>query len=398
MTHQELLLPEGSVLLHIGPYKTGSTALQGALFDARDGFAPYGVYYPGRWRRAAQQGWSVLRWSPRGRPAPKPPSFWKAFAADVRDRAEAGARVCVSTEDFGSTSAARAAEIVKDLGGDRVHVVAVARRLDRLLPSAWQERVKGFERRTYDEWLQEVLGDRPSPARKAFWRSQDILRTIDRWSDTVPAHRFGVVPTDDSDRALLFRVFEGLLGLPTGMLAVPETTNASLTANACELLRRVNAAFADEGWSDVLYNATVYRGAVQEMLAAGRSPLDDPIPPLPGWAYDQVVELSEQRVAGLVSSGVRLLGDPAVLRVPPRSAEEHADPQPPQLLSLDQAAAALIGAVRGAAEREARARAERERRGASAAELATRELVGLTGRRVAGAARRRLVRRRPTGA
>lgn len=397
MTHQELLLPEGSVLLHIGPYKTGSTALQGALFDARDGFGPYGVSYPGVWRRAAREGWSVLRWSPRGRPPPPPLSFWKGFAADVRAQAEAGMRVCVSSEDFGATSAARAAEIVEDLGGERVHVVTVARRLDRLLPSAWQERVKGFDPRTYDAWLHEVLGDAPSPARKAFWRSQDVLRTIDRWTRVVDADRFCVVPADDTDRGLLFGLFEGLLGLPAGTLAVPEATNASLSANACELLRRVNVAFAEEGWSDALYNATVYRGAVQEMLAAGRSPLGEPIPPLPGWARERVSELTERRVAGLLSSGVRLLGDPATLRVPPGPSAE-CDPEPPEQVSLDQAAAALVGAVRGAAEREARAQAERERRGAPAAELATRELLGLTGRRLAGAARRRLARRRSTEA
>lgn len=392
MAQQDLLLPEGSVLLHIGPYKTGSTALQGALFDARDRFAPHGVYYPGRWRRAAQPGWSVLRWSPRGRPAPKPLSFWKAFAADVRAHAEAGMRVCVSTEDFGATSARRAAEIVEDLGGERVHVVAVARRLDRLLPSAWQERVKGFDRRTYDAWLREVLGHQPSPARKAFWRSQDMVGTVDRWTGVVPPDRFCVVPTDDSDRALLFRLFETLLGLPAGMLTVPEATNASLSSNACELLRRVNAAFEDEGWSDVLYNATIYRGAVQEMLAAGRSPLDEAIPALPGWARDRVSELSERRVAGLLDSGVRMLGDPAILRVPATALGGSAgdDPQPPQQLSMDQAAAALVGAVRGAAERVARTEAERDRRGVPAESLGTRELVRLTGRRVAQATRRRL--------
>ena len=47
-------LPEGAVLLHIGPYKTGSTAIQQALFDQRDVLAEHGVLYPGRWRRLFQ--------------------------------------------------------------------------------------------------------------------------------------------------------------------------------------------------------------------------------------------------------------------------------------------------------------------------------------------------------
>lgn len=400
MSDDGLLLPEGSVLLHIGPYKTGSTALQGALFAARGEFAAHGVHYPGSWRRAAQEGWSVLRWSPRGRPAPRPRAFWESFAADVRSRAEAGLRVCVSTEDFAPASAARASEIVSDLGGDRVHVVAVARRLDRLLPSAWQERVKGFDRRTYDAWLREVLGDRPAPARKAFWRSQDLLRTIDHWVPAVTPDRFLVIPTDDSDRSLLLRLFEALLGLPAGMLVVPETTNSSLSANSCELLRRVNERFEAEGWSDELYNATIFRGAIQEMAGAGRPDLDAPIPPLPGWARELAADRSERRATRLLASGVRLLGRPETLLVPrsdPDGVAPGATEPIPERLSLDQAAAAVIGAVRGAAEREARARAEvaRQHRAAAAdvtdaAAMSTSELVRYTGRRVAGAARRRL--------
>ena len=40
-------LPEGSVLLHIGPHKTGTTAIQGALAAARAELAEHGVTYPG---------------------------------------------------------------------------------------------------------------------------------------------------------------------------------------------------------------------------------------------------------------------------------------------------------------------------------------------------------------
>ena len=42
------LLPAGAGLLHVGPHKTGSTALQGALHQAREELAAQGVLYLSR--------------------------------------------------------------------------------------------------------------------------------------------------------------------------------------------------------------------------------------------------------------------------------------------------------------------------------------------------------------
>ena len=39
----ELLLPEGTHVVHIGPFKTGTTALQAALHDARPALEAAGV-------------------------------------------------------------------------------------------------------------------------------------------------------------------------------------------------------------------------------------------------------------------------------------------------------------------------------------------------------------------
>ena len=39
-------LPVGTRLLHIGPHKTGTTAIQGALFAAKDTMPAHGVDFP----------------------------------------------------------------------------------------------------------------------------------------------------------------------------------------------------------------------------------------------------------------------------------------------------------------------------------------------------------------
>ncbi|MGA8245435.1 MAG: hypothetical protein WB797_00875, partial [Nocardioides sp.] len=276
-------LPEGAVLLHIGPYKTGSTAIQQALFDQRDLLAEYGVHYPGRWRRLFREGHALMQWAPRGRPVP-PVSVWDEFAAGIRARSDV--RVCLSTEDFGRIrSAERSRKVVADLGADRLHVIAVARAYHRLMPSHWQERVKSHERRSYDEWLHELLeGDDSHEVHRSFWTSHDVAYMASRWLDVLPPDRFTLVVTDDSDRELLPRTFEQLLGLPAGLLTPSESTNASLSMNAVEVLRRVNGEFAERGWPDREYVRLIQEGMVRELQTAGRSAGDVAVPGLPGWA------------------------------------------------------------------------------------------------------------------
>ncbi len=343
-------LPEGSVLLHIGPYKTGSTAIQQALFDQRDVLAEHGVLYPGRWRRLFREGHALMQWAPRGRPVP-PESVWDDFAAGIRARPDV--RVCLSTEDFGRIrNKERSHKVVTDLGADRLHVIAVARAYHRLMPSHWQERVKSHERRSYDEWLHELLeGDDSHEVHRSFWTSHDVEYMASRWLDVLPPDRFTLVVTDDSDRDLLPRTFEQLLGVPAGLLTPSQSTNASLSMNAVEVLRRVNQEFAERKWPDREYVRLIQGGMVRELQNAGRSEGDVGVPALPGWARPLVAERSERRVETIAGLGINVVGDPSCLLLPDQPAAEAADLGPDRI-SVEAAALAVSGVVSGALQRQ----------------------------------------------
>jgi len=82
-----VLLKPGNRLLHIGPHKTGTTSIQGALHLARERLAAEGVVYPGRGR---QPLWPIL--AVTGQPAllggPRPEiSYWDNLVREVRRRA-----------------------------------------------------------------------------------------------------------------------------------------------------------------------------------------------------------------------------------------------------------------------------------------------------------------------
>lgn len=351
-------LPEAAILLHIGPYKTGSTAIQQALFDRRDELAEHGVYYPGTWRRLFREGHALMEWAPRGRPVP-PISVWEEFAADVRARDDV--RVCLSTEDFGRIRESRKAhQVIEDLGADRLHVVAVARAYHRLMPSHWQERVKSHELRSYDAWLHELLeGDDSLEVPRSFWTSHDVEFMASRWLDVLPPECFTLVVTDDSDRDLLPRTFEQLLALPPGLLEPAQTTNASLSMNAAEVLRRVNHEFVDRGWSDRDYVRLVQQGMVAELQQATRPSGDVPVPALPAWARPLVAERSARRVAVIERLGIQVVGDPARLLLPDGPAAEDAELAPDRV-SVEGAARAVSGVLAAAVDREQAQRAQRK--------------------------------------
>ncbi len=123
-------------------------------------------------------------------------------------------------------------------------MVATVRRLDRLLPSAWQERVKSRrEVRTYDQFLREVLfREEGSDASRTFWRNHGLEGTLNRWRPAIAPEQVTLVVADETDREQLLRTFERLLGLPDQLLTPGPWKNTSLSYDRVELYRRVNQA------------------------------------------------------------------------------------------------------------------------------------------------------------
>ena len=361
-----LLLPEGAHLLHIGPQKTGSTAIQATLHAQRAELREHGVVYPGPGMRPVRAVGAGLGFStPRGSPAPSQ----RAWRALLRQLEEAqGLRVCVSHEGFGRATDDQARRVVESLGGARPHVVAVARRYDRLMPSQWQQRVKAGERRSYEEWLSVVLDPDQSDAApyRNLWVPHDTVSLVQRWEAAAGTGNLTLLLSDDSDRTLLFRAFEALLGLPDRFLRpVEERTNRSLSYAEVEMLRQVNQHFGNHDWDDRDYYMLVYKGVIRALMAA-EAPAEDPrIPPMPSWAQQRLVELSASRVEGLRRLGVRTVGDLDALLVSP-APDGPGEVAPATTVSLVTASRVVEGALMGgvAVRRELEAAAARRGRNA----------------------------------
>jgi hypothetical protein len=342
-------VPEGTRLVHIGPHKTGSTAIQVALDAARDRLAEHGVAYvtTGSYR-PRKAGWAL---GIRGRPSgtAKPPiRHWRRLVRAVEE-AQAP-RVCVSNEDFGRATPPQIARLVRDLGGDRVRVVAVARRLDRYLPSQWQERVKAGDERPYDAWLRVVLDtDDPEPDwdRRNVWFSHDVRALVDRWTAVVGPDRFTLVVSDEADHSLIPRTFEAMLGLPEGFVVPdPSRSNRGLSWAETELLRETNQVLEDRGVLRAQRRPLLNAGVLRDMQARPTPP-GPKSPPLPDWAADRLRALGDRRVAdvhALAETGVHVVGDAELMRMP-TDVPVAAPPFPLPALDLPVAAQALASAL-----------------------------------------------------
>jgi len=351
-------IPEAGRLVHIGPHKTGSTAIQVALHQARGELAEHGAHYVGDRARPKRAGWALgIAGSPAGTPDP-PIEHWHQLVREVEQAA--GRRVCVSNEDFGRATPEQVQKVVAGLGGEAVHVVAVARRLDHFLPSQWQERVKAGQVKSYEEWLEVVL----APESNAWdwnnvWRAHDLEALTRRWTAAVGPESFTLIVSDDTDRGLLPRTFEQLLGLPVGLLALdPDRSNRGLSWSEVELVRSLNEASRAARWPREVHADFVKRRVVRTLQSLPRSELGARTPPLPAWAVDRVRELSDARVASLAGFGIRVVGDLELLRLPATPDAAAVDCPP---ISVEMAARAIESVISEASKsQKARNRAGRQ--------------------------------------
>jgi hypothetical protein len=215
----DLRLQPGARLLHIGPHKTGTTAVQGAFHLARERLAGQGVVYAWPGRQALLPALAVTGRPPLlGGPQPGMADWDKL----VREVCAAGdQRVVVSSEFFADATERVIRRVTGELGGPRVHVVVTLRALARLLPSQWQQYLQNGLRMPYLEWLEGTLAQPPRTPTPNFWYRHRHDKLVARWAQAVGAQSVTVIMVNESDRMALLRAFESLLGLPGGFL-IPE--------------------------------------------------------------------------------------------------------------------------------------------------------------------------------
>ena len=351
--------PERSRVFHIGPQKSGTTALQMAAAASRAELLAHGVYYPGssttighRYEVAALVG-KPIGWKTADA-EPPPRRRWDALVADVEGRPE---RVLISHEYAAGAKRDTIAEVADTFGSD-LQVLITLRSLSLLLPSIWQETNKSAGNRgTFERWLRRVF-DESHEVNRIVRHRHDQGALVGRWASVVGADRVTVVVLNPSDHSFLFHTVEQLLALPANLLneadtAAAHAANRALTVPEIELIRQFNKAFraAPTTWTD--YDRLAMHGSMPRVLGHRRPAPDEPRLTLPDWAADRADELSAANAAAVAASGVRVIGETDWLAMPAkrrRSAGE--DHRRVREVPIDLAVEAMLGLSAAALDRD----------------------------------------------
>lgn len=334
------------VHLHIGPPKTGTTFIQDVLWRNRDELARQGVLFPGSARPDhfyAALDLRGMRFG--GHDNPDVPGAWRRLVDAVF--ADGVERAVLSHEIFGGADEEQLGRVAADLAGAELHVVYGARDLARQLPAVWQESLKNRRTRTFDAFLTAATRPRSGPAKAGFWRGQDTLATLERWTAVVGADHIHVVTLPQAGAApdTLWRRFAQAVGVdPAPFDLGVARPNSSLGLREAELLRRANERLQDDlPWP--VYDRLVKRrfNRVGDAGAAG------PRVQVPVEHRDLLARHAEATKAGLAAAGYDIIGDLADLD-PVEASFASGLPDAADMVT-DAEVDALVAEITGQAER-----------------------------------------------
>lgn len=375
-------LPDDARVLHIGPHKTGTTAVQSVFHNSRELLAEHGYTYIGGKRNVNAQA-TVLTGTRHYGARHVDEQEWRDLLAEVE--AAGTNRALLSSEEFSNCDDEAIGRVVRELGGERVHVVVTLRPLSRILASQWQQYVQGGHKLDFDGWLDATLNRPQDQAPNGhFWRRHDQGTLVRRWAEAVGPDRLTVIAVDDSDKRMLVRSFERLLGLSDGLLpdVKDDTANRSLTFGEAEMARTVSTLLKQRKWSPEVHDRYVRRAALQEMKMRHRPPKDAAIR-TPAWAMEQASKLGHEFAEVIRGLDVRVIGDLERLADAPM---DRAGENPPAILDAEAAAHAVLGAIAATGDHKPTKMKVENRR---VRQVSTRELIGEVLTRL----RRRLRRR-----
>jgi hypothetical protein len=289
------------VFLHIGPVKTGSTYLQEILCANRDRLRPHGIEVP---FRDPQEAWIAVNdlqdWKWTIDPPSQHAGSWSRLVDEVR---QSGSRKVIVSQELLSFADRECVERVQaDLAPANLHVVAMCRRLDLVLPSIYQEKIKMVDPPiAWLDWLEEQRRE-DSPL-------SDVDGMLQTWSAAVPRARQHLVsvPRETNDARLLLARFATAVGAEPSLFASHDMrVNVSLNTTQLALLHKLSAHWlAARRPGEV---RELVRNTVVPMLAG----LPGSVRKLPLQSEAWVTGMAHRRAArlqDLVSNGVNFHGD-----------------------------------------------------------------------------------------
>lgn len=271
----------GTVFLHIGLHKTGTTYLQSLMRANRDALREQGVEFtagPGEPVQAFAV-WDLQGRRPRGAEDRRIAGSWPALVDAIHASGQPTA--LISEERLSLSTVKQARTAARAFPRSEVHVVVTVRDLARVAVSAWQEEVKNDHTWTWREFAAAVRDPSQlarNPAR-GFWLRQDLVSICEVWEAAVPISRIHVVtvPQAPAPPQELVDRFASVVGFDaTRFGAEAAWSNETVGVAATEVIRRVNERL--DGRLNQRQHDHVVKATVVPMLAKRTEPVRFTLP------------------------------------------------------------------------------------------------------------------------
>jgi hypothetical protein len=296
------------VFFHIGLPKTGTTYLQGVLWNGREALRDEDVLLPGS--RHREHLWAALDLQGRKGLASRSPRAPGSFARLTDEVREWPGRAVITHEFFCGARKAQVATAMAALAPAKVHLVITARDTLGMLTAGWTEYVKNGGSKPLEQMPPTV------PRVPEFsWRTWDLGDVLRRWGPSVSPERVHILPIPASDEPAdqHWRNFAAALRLTGEYHPGGSPANPAIGVVQIEALRRINAQLT--GFGKPVDRGQWIRGYLAEELLARQAG------ERPGAGADQVADCArraEEAVAAIRKHGYavsgsldRLLVDPA---------------------------------------------------------------------------------------
>lgn len=302
------------VFLHVGLPKTGTTYLQTRMWEQRDRLAEVDFLYPGSMRMDHYRAWQDIH---KGLGSSRDKGAWDRLRREVA--AHSGDAI-ITHEFFSMATPEEAATVVAGLAPAEVHVVLTVRGYHLQFPAVWQEALKMGSRRTFSEFMEQVVAsDRDASELTGAWswKSQDIPAVLGAWATAVPSDRITVVtvPPPGSPRDRLWNRWCEAIGLDAERLdREAPFANESLGAPQAALMLRITPKVKGRLKKGRERHRWLRQYFGHEVLGPQKGPRFTPR----AEEVDALRALAEEAVASVEASAVRVVGDLTDL-VPPET-------------------------------------------------------------------------------
>lgn len=216
------------VVVHVGPPKSGTTAVQTVLWHHRRELAAAGILLPGRGPFEHNLVATALRDDGAG------PRARAVLARIGRRAAQWPGTLLLSCEWFAHGDPALVDRLREAFPAAVHEIVVTARDLEAVAPAAWQERLKLGHATPLDDFVESL--DRPG---RWSWATLDPSVVLERWARPGVRRHVVTVPGPGSGAGVLWARFAEACGIGATTcapdVAVPNESLAVETARLLEL-------------------------------------------------------------------------------------------------------------------------------------------------------------------